>query len=79
MVVPPYEIEDKDLLLENCFVNCLEIANENHIHSIAFPLLSTGTHGYPIYEAVPIAFFAARKWRYAHWNSPMEVVFSCEE
>lgn len=47
MVVPPYEIEDKDWLLENCFVNCLEIANENHIHSIAFPLLSTGTHGYP--------------------------------
>lgn len=76
---PYYEMEDEDSLLENCYLSCLEIANENHIHSIAFPLLSTGTHGYPIYEAVPVAFFAARKWRYTHWNSPMEVVFCYEE
>lgn len=53
---PYYEMEDEDSLLENCYLSCLEIANENHIHSIAFPLLSTGTHGYPIYEAVPVAF-----------------------
>ena len=42
-------------LLANCYRNCLEIAVENNIKSIAFPSISTGIYGYPIEEASEIA------------------------
>ena len=41
--------------LANCYRNCLEIAVENNIKSIAFPSISTGVYGYPIEEASAIA------------------------
>ena len=34
-------------LLENCYVNSLQLALENKCESIAFPLLSAGNHGFP--------------------------------
>jgi O-acetyl-ADP-ribose deacetylase (regulator of RNase III) len=41
--------------LANCYRNCLKIAEENNIKSIAFPSISTGVYGYPIEEASDIA------------------------
>ena len=45
-----------DVLLANCYRNALELAEENHIDSIAFPAISTGAFGFPIEEATEIAF-----------------------
>jgi O-acetyl-ADP-ribose deacetylase (regulator of RNase III) len=42
-------------LLASCYCNCLKIAEENNIKSIAFPSISTGIYGYPIEEASVIA------------------------
>ena len=42
-------------LLRNAYFNSLKIADENHVKSIAFPNISTGIYGYPIYEAADIA------------------------
>lgn len=41
--------------LRSCYKNSLKIARENHINSIAFPLLSTGSFGYPKEEGLRIA------------------------
>lgn len=41
--------------LKNCYKNCLRLAKENHISSIAFPAISCGVYGYPAEEAVNIA------------------------
>ena len=36
-------------LLSSCYRNCLQLAVENKIQTIAFPSISTGVYGYPIY------------------------------
>ncbi len=41
--------------LRNCYRNSLRIAVENGIRSIAFPLISTGSFGYPQEEGMRIA------------------------
>ena len=41
--------------LRNCYRNSLRIAKENDIKSIAFPLIATGSFGYPQEEGMRIA------------------------
>lgn len=41
--------------LESCYRNCLEIALDYDIESIAFPLIATGTFGCPTGKAIQIA------------------------
>lgn len=48
-----YHNESK--LLESCYKNCLKIADEINIKSIAFPAISCGVYGYPISQACKIA------------------------
>jgi len=42
-------------LLASCYRNCLKLAEQNNIRSIAFPSISTGAYGYPVEKAAPIA------------------------
>ncbi len=42
-------------LLEKAYRNCLRLASEKGLRSIAFPSISTGAYGYPIEEAAEIA------------------------
>ena len=40
--------------LERCYINCLKLADEMGLKSIAFPSISTGAFGYPVWEAAQI-------------------------
>ena len=42
-------------LLANCYRNCIRLAQQKDIASIAFPAISTGVYGYPIVSATKIA------------------------
>ena len=42
-------------MLTSCYRNCLQLAVENKIQTIAFPSISTGVYGYPIMQASQIA------------------------
>jgi len=42
-------------LLALAYLNSLAIARDMHMRTVAFPSLSTGSFGYPINEAAPIA------------------------
>ena len=46
---------NENVLLANCYRNCLQLAMENEVKSIAFPSISTGVYGYPIDKAAEIA------------------------
>ena len=47
--------QGEEELLRACYRNSLALAMENGIHSIAFPLISTGSFGYPKEEGMRIA------------------------
>ncbi len=49
-------------LLESCHRECLQLAVENEIQSIAFPAISTGTFRYPFEEAAPAALTAVKEF-----------------
>ncbi|MBI2629848.1 macro domain-containing protein [Candidatus Pacearchaeota archaeon] len=52
-VGPRYYSENINLL-ENCYINCLKLAEENNCESIAFPAISTGAYGCPIEKSAEI-------------------------
>lgn len=46
---------DERSLLESCYRNCLQLADERGCRSISFPLISAGAYGYPREEAMQVA------------------------
>ena len=46
---------DEEVKLRSCYKKSLELAKENGIKSIAFPLIATGGYGYPKEEGMRIA------------------------
>ena len=44
----------EDDLLASCYRNCLRLARENDIHTIAFPAISTGVYRFPLERATRI-------------------------
>lgn len=67
---------EEDKLLSNCYINCLKLAEENHIRIIAFPNISTGVYGFPKERAADIAVKTVKN--YLDENESIEkVIFVC--
>ncbi|MCE9499504.1 MAG: O-acetyl-ADP-ribose deacetylase [Leptospira sp.] len=49
-------------LLSDCYRNCLALATQYNLKSIAFPSISTGVYGYPASEASKIAIREVRSF-----------------
>ena len=45
----------EDELLRSCYKRSLEVAAQHHVHTIAFPCISTGIYGFPFQRASEIA------------------------
>jgi O-acetyl-ADP-ribose deacetylase (regulator of RNase III) len=52
----------EDLLLADCYRNCLKLAKAHQIRTIAFPAISTGAYGFPVDRASKIALEEIRKF-----------------
>lgn len=77
-VGPVYSGKGEDeRLLRACYSNCLDIAKDNGLSSIAFPAISTGVYGYPAEEAVPIALEAVSGWMEKNKDCDIKVTFVC--
>ena len=48
-------------LLKNCYRNCIRIANQRGLQSLAFPSISTGAYGYPIEKACRTALHTVKE------------------
>lgn len=66
--------KDKDLLA-SCYRSCLELADENGCHSIAFCCISTGEFHFPNDKAAEIAIRTVKEYK-AQTQSKTEVVFN---
>jgi O-acetyl-ADP-ribose deacetylase len=49
-------------LLAACYQNCLSLAAQNSLTSIAFPAISTGAYGYPLDEASRVSSTAIKRF-----------------
>lgn len=63
-------------ILYSCYVESLQIAEENNCKSIAFPLISAGIFGYPTEEAFEVAISAVEEYPY---RSDMQVFLTVLE
>lgn len=63
-------------LLARCYRNCLKLAREHAIDSIAFPAISTGVYGYPPEKAALIAVESCRDELSRH-GKPGDILFVC--
>lgn len=57
-------------LLAACYANCLKLAEDHGVQSIAFPAISTGVYGYPIEAAATVAAKAVH-------DSPLHILLVC--
>ena len=62
-------------LLEACYLNSLQLADELHCNTIAFPLISSGIYGYPKQEALKVATQAIQMFLNDHDMVVYLVVF----
>ncbi len=77
-VGPIYSASPRDAaLLKNCYLNSLDLAKANGIHSVAFPGISTGAYRYPLKEATEIAVKTVSEWLSQNADYDMEIVFCC--
>lgn len=64
-------------LLRSCYINSLNLAKEYDIHSIAFPVISTGAYGYPLDQAVPVIVEAIGDWQRDNPDYDMNISIVC--
>ena len=77
-VGPIYSASKEDPeFLRDCYINSLNLAKANGLHSIAFPAISTGVYGYPIKEAAEVSYKAVTDWLRQNRDYEMEVLIAC--
>lgn len=62
--------------LKSCYTNCLDLAAENNLHSVAFCCISTGVFGFPQEKAAPLAIEAVQRWLSQNKAAAMQVIFN---
>ncbi len=62
--------------LSSCYKECLNLAAENAVKSIAFPAISCGIYGYPHAAAVEIAVNTVSSFLTEH-QQKIKVIFVC--
>ncbi|MBV9852694.1 MAG: macro domain-containing protein [Armatimonadetes bacterium] len=63
--------------LASCYRSCLDLADANHLTSLAFCSISTGIYGYPLAQAAPLAVRTVADWLRAHPDTSLSrIVFA---
>ena len=67
--------KEHERLLASCYTSCLNLAEENHLKSIAFCCISTGVFMFPNQRAAEIAVATVRDWLDRN-KSNIKVIFN---
>jgi O-acetyl-ADP-ribose deacetylase len=62
-------------LLASCYYECLKIAEERNLITIAFPAISCGAYGFPLSAAATIAITTV--FSFFQKNTTLKVTFAC--
>lgn len=65
----------EEAALRKCYENCLKLAVDNGLKSIAFPCISTGAYHFPVEKAAAIAWDTVSK--FLQENPDLSVYFVC--
>lgn len=68
---------NEDHLLNLCYVNCLKIAEQLNISSIAFPNISTGVYAFPKERAASIALKVLKQYACNANTSLKQIIIVC--
>jgi O-acetyl-ADP-ribose deacetylase len=66
----------EDFLLAECYRNCLRLAQEYPIQTIAFPSISTGAYRFPVERAAKIAVSEIKNYLDSN-TTPEHIFFVC--
>ena len=66
---------DVERKLIDCYINSLDLAKEYNIKEIAFPIISTGVHHFPLDKGVDIAVTAVEDWIDLNPDYKLDIVF----
>ena len=64
-------------MLKSFYINSLNLAKQNRIHSISFPAISTGVYGYPLNEATYVAVNSVLEWLKDNADYELTIEFCC--
>lgn len=59
-------LQGESILLKSCYIEALKLAHEKGCQSIAFPLISSGTYGYPKDQVLRFAIEVVTEFLYEH-------------
>lgn len=67
--------EGESDLLASCYTECLQLATQNEVNSVAFPSISTGIYGYPTEKAANVALQTIRDLTKSETKVPASIQF----
>ena len=59
-------LKGESILLRSCYLEALKLAAQNRCKSVAFPLISSGTYGYPKEQVLKFAIEVITEFLYRH-------------
>ncbi len=59
-------LNGESIILKSCYTQCLKLAAENNLQSVAFPLISSGSYGYPKDQVLKFAIQVITEFLFEH-------------
>lgn len=75
----PDQKKHKEELIRACYLHAIQLAETEGMHSIAFPLISSGIFGYDVHQSAPVILSALKEYYESlpRDKAPIHIYFVC--